>query len=156
MIHRTAVSLLLLGLLGCPDPPAVEPLRMPHPPQPPELPGPGRADARGFRPECTALIPYKLQPPIVPPKAVELVSPNFGPFARRTMRMTGTVILEAVIDESGHTCDVRVLKGLHSAVPPQAFAEPIREALLKSRFRPATFGEVPIAVVYRLTVKIDL
>ena|SRR5687768_14738357 len=118
------------------------------------LPGPNAADARGFQPECTALVPYKLQPPIVPPKGVEMVSPKFSSFALRTMRITGTVILETVIDESGRVCDARVLKGLHSTMPPQAFNEPIREALLKSRFRPATFGEVPVAVIYRLTVKI--
>ena len=159
MIHRLCLPLLVLGVLACAQPPPVEPR---HPAasllteSAGALPGPNAADARGFRPECNALIPYKLQPPIIPPSAVEMVSPKFGPFARRTMRVTGAVILELIIDESGRVCDARVLKGLHSTMPPQAFDEPIREALLTSRFRPATFGEVPVAVIYRLTVKVGI
>jgi TonB family protein len=157
MIHRRNLLLLVLGVLACAQLPPVEPR---HPPtsllteSKVELPGPDTADARGFRPECTALIPYKLQPPIVPPKAVDMVAPKFGPRALR-MRLTGQVVLEAVIDESGRVCDARVLKGLRP-LPPQMFEEPVREALLKSRFRPATFGEVPIAVVYLHTVRFEI
>ncbi|HEX5715707.1 MAG TPA: energy transducer TonB [Thermoanaerobaculia bacterium] len=156
MIHRLCLPLLVLGVLACTRLPQVEPR---HPPvslldEPAELRGLCKANVRAFQPECAALIPYKLQPPIVPP--VNMVSPKFGPFALGSMRVTGTAILELIIDESGRVCDARVLKGLHSTMPPQAFDEPIREALLKSRFRPATFGEVPVAVAVIYTVKVEI
>ena len=158
MIHRLALPLLLRGALGCARPPQVEPR---HPPasllsEAWEVPGPVRADVRGFRPECAALIPYTVQPPIVQPKAVEMVLPTLDPWARRTMRLTGTVILEAVLDESGRVCDARLLKRLIPTLPPQRFDEPIREALLRSRFEPATFGNVPVAVVVRFTVRLEI
>ena len=160
MIHRLALLLLIIpGALACARPPQVEPR---HPPASLlseahwKVPGPVRADVRGFRPECAALVPYTWQPPIVQPKAVELVAPTLDPGARRMMRITGMVILEAVLDESGRVCDARVLKKLHPTLPPQRFDEPIREALLRSRFEPATFGNVPVAVVFRFTVRLGI
>ena len=158
MIHRLALPLLILGALGCARPPQVEPR---HPPASLlsearwKVAGPVRADVRGFRPECAALIPCTVQPPIVQPKAVEMVAPTLDPWARR-MRLTGTVVLEAVLDESGRVCDASVLKKLHPTLPPQRFDEPIREALLRSRFEPATFGNVPVAVVFRFTVRLEI
>lgn len=158
MIHRLALPLLILGALGCARPPQVEPR---HPPASLlsearwKEPGPVRADVRGFRPECAALIPYTVQPPIVQSKAVEMVRPKFGPLARR-MCVKGTVILEAVVDESGRVCDARLLKGFAPALSPQRFNEPIREALLSSRFEPATFGDVPVAVVFLFSVRLEL
>lgn len=138
MIHRCCLPLLILGIGSL------------H-----AATGPGKADTRGFRPECAALIPYKVEPPIVPPKAVEIASPKFGPLARRTMRIQGLMILDALIDDEGRVCDARILKGILSG-NPQLFDEPIRESILKSRFQPATFGGVPVAVVYRLTVKVGI
>ena len=158
MIHRLALSLLILGALGCAIPPRVEPLL------PPasllsetrwKVPGPVRADVRGFRYECAALIPYTVQPPIVQPKAVEMVRPKLDPLARRIC-VKGTVILEAVVDESGRVCDARFLKRLTPMLPPQRFDEPIREALLRSRFEPATFGDIPVATVFLYTVRLDI
>lgn len=156
MIHRLALPLLILGALACARPPQVEPR---HPPasllsEDWKMPGPVRADARGFRPECAALVPYTVQPPIVQPRAVEVVAPTLDPLARRTMRIKGTIILEAVLDESGRVCGARLLKRLGPTLPPQLFDEPVREALLRSRFEPATFGNVPVAVVFRFTVRL--
>lgn len=158
MIHRLALPLLILGALGCVPPPQVEPR---HPPASLlsearwKVPGPVRADVRGFRPECAALVPYTVQPPIIQPRAVETVLPKLSLSARR-MCLKGTVILEAVLDESGRVCDARFLKRLHPTLPPQRFDEPIREALLRSRFEPATFGNVPVAVVFRFTVRLEI
>ena len=158
MIHRLALLLFTLGALGCATPAQVEPR---HPPASLlsearwKVPGPVRADVRGFRPECAALIPYTVQPPIVKPRAVEMVRPKLDHLARRIC-VKGAVILEAVVDESGRVCDARLLKGFAPMLPPERFDEPIREALLSSRFEPATFGDIPVAAVFLYTVRLDI
>lgn len=158
MTRRLVPFLLALGLLACSPIPSVEPR---HPPQSRltetagDLPGLCKANVRAFQPECAALLPYELQPPIVPPQPVKIASPVF-PLAFRTMRIVGTMILDVVVDESGRVCDARVQRGHVSTTLLRMFDEPVREALLKSRFRPATFGEVPVAVVHRVTVRFDL
>ncbi|HZN58052.1 MAG TPA: TonB family protein [Planctomycetota bacterium] len=158
MTRRLAISLLVLGVLACTRLPQVEPR---HPPvslldEPAEeLPGLCKANVRAFQPECAALIPYELQPPIVPPRPVKMMAPKLS-LAFRTMRITGTAIVDVVIDESGRVCDARVQRGHVSTTAMRAFDESVREALLESRFRPATFGEVPVAVVYRVTYRLDI
>jgi hypothetical protein len=151
MTHRLALPLLVLGALGCAQPPQVEPR---HPPvsllsEAHWVPGPIRADARGFQPDCAALVPYKWQPPIIRPKADHWVMPELG-----HMRIQFVLDLEALIDDTGHVCDARLLKRMHPAT--RRIDEGVRDAILKSRFQPATFGNVPVAVVLRIRVKLEL
>lgn len=156
MIRRLVPFLLVLGFLACAPPPPVEPL---YPPQSlltepaGDLPGLCKANAGAFKPECAALIPYEPRPPIVRPQPVEMAAPKL-PLPFRTMRISGTVVLDIVVDESGRVCDARVQRRHVSTTSMRAFDELLQDALLRSRFRPATFGEVPVAVIHRITVEL--
>jgi hypothetical protein len=151
MIHRRALPLLALGVLACARPPQVEPR---HPPaslfsEEWKMPGPIRADARGFRPECAALVPYEVKPPIIRPKADLLVLPKLP-----RLHVEGVMSVEALIDETGHVCDARLLKRI--APLSRWLDEPIRNSVLQARFQPATFGNVPVPVVYLITFRWEL
>jgi len=156
MIRRLIPFLFVLGLLACSPPPAVEPRFPPRsllsePFHPPDL---CKAIVDAFAPECAALIPYEPRPPIVRPQLVEMAEPKL-PTPLRFAKLTGTAVLDIIVDESGRVCDARVQRGHISTTSWSSWDKLLQEALIRSRFRPATFGGVPIAVIERVTVRLD-
>lgn len=65
----------------------------------------------------------------------------------RKAGISGTVTVEAVIDEQGNVADARVVKGL-----PMGLDEKALEAVRTWKFKPATAGGKPMKVNYTVTV----
>ena len=84
------------------------------------------------------------------PVVVQRVEPIYTPEARAA-RISGIVIVEARISESGAVDDVYVMKPL-----PYGLAEAAVEAVRQWKFRPATLDGKPVAVAFNLTVNFRL
>jgi TonB family protein len=89
-------------------------------------------------------IPYRSD--MTRPQIVYRVTPQYTENARRA-RLEGTVIVQAVIDETGRVLDVQVLKTL-----PMGLDVAAAQAVAQWRFTPATFNGRPLKVIYTLTV----
>lgn len=84
------------------------------------------------------------------PEILSRVDPRYTEAARR-VRLQGTVIVEAFIDETGRVRDIKVLKGL-----PMGLDRSAVDAVSQWRFRPATFEGRPVKVLYSLTVNFQV
>lgn len=84
-----------------------------------------------------------LKPEIIPGTRVK---PLYTEAARRA-RLTGTVVLEAIIDARGNVTAVRVVKPLSLGLDQEAV-----RAVQQWKFRPATLHGRPVAVYLHLTV----
>ena len=85
------------------------------------------------------------------PEVVQSVSPTY-PEDARDEGVTGTVVLDAVIDDQGAVTAVRVLED-----PDPRLSDAASAAVRSWRFKPATDGAgEPLAVCYVLTVKFRL
>lgn len=76
--------------------------------------------------------------------------PEYTELARRS-RVTGVVVLEAVIDKHGNVDRVKVIKGL-----PMGLSESAAAAVRRWKFKPGTMGGKPIDVIFNLTVNFRL
>lgn len=76
--------------------------------------------------------PYRVGDDVTRPEIILQTHPVYTELARKS-RVTGTVILETVIDEQGNVTDTRVLKGL-----PMGLTEAAVEAIQNWKFKPAT------------------
>jgi TonB family protein len=94
--------------------------------------------------------PYRVGDKVSRPEIVSSVPPVYTELARRA-RVTGTVILEATIDEQGNVTDTRVLKGL-----PMGLDRSAVEAVRKWKFKPALLDGRPVPVYYVLTVNFQI
>ncbi len=65
--------------------------------------------------------------------------------------MTGTVIVEAIIDEQGNVMDAKVLKGL-----PMGLGQAAVDAIQTWKFKPALKDGKPVKVYYVLTVNFQV
>lgn len=83
------------------------------------------------------------------PKRMSFVAPVY-PAIAQAARVEGTVILEAIIDETGAVTDLRVLR----SVPLLDAAA--KEAVLKWRYSPTTLNGVRVPVVMTVTVTFTL
>jgi TonB family protein len=96
--------------------------------------------------------PYRVGDGVSRPEILsQTTKPVYTELARRA-RVTGTVIVEAIIDENGNVKDTRVLKGL-----PMGLSQAAVDAVLTWKFKPATWEGRPVPVYYVLTVnfKVD-
>jgi periplasmic protein TonB len=84
------------------------------------------------------------------PVAIDRVKPDYTDSARKA-KITGTVIVEAIIDTNGNVRDVRVIKGL-----PMGLGEQAEEAVKKWKFKPGTLNGEPVSVIFNLTVTFTL
>jgi len=85
------------------------------------------------------------------PEIISQTMPIYTELARKN-RVTGTVIVEAIIDEQGNVTNTRVLKGL-----PMGLDQAAVDAVSAWKFKPATKDGKPVRVYYVLTVnfKVD-
>jgi periplasmic protein TonB len=85
-------------------------------------------------------------PTVIEPRA----DPKYTEIARKA-RISGIVIIEAIIDRDGNVTDAHVLKGLPMGLDDEAL-----NAIRKWKFRPGTLNGQPVAVYYNLTVNFRL
>ena len=94
--------------------------------------------------------PIRVGGDVAPPNKLFSPQPQYTEIARKA-RITGVVIVEAIIDKSGSVTNVKVLKGL-----PMGLDQAAVDAIKKWRFEPATLNGKPVAVIYNLTVNFQL
>jgi TonB family protein len=90
--------------------------------------------------------PYRVEGNVTRPEKISGSPPVYTIEARKA-RITGVVILEAIIDEQGNVTDVKVLQGL-----PMGLDQAALEAVKNWKFKPATLDGQPVKVYYTLTV----
>jgi periplasmic protein TonB len=66
-------------------------------------------------------------------------------------RMGGWVVLQCIIDKSGHIRDVSVVRSSFGA-----FEQPAIDAVQKWLFTPGTLRGQPVDVIFELTVKFEV
>lgn len=103
------------------------------------LPGGGAIDLRGGEP-----------PDLVLPSPLDAPSPRY-PDAARIARAAGVVVLSATIASDGRVVDVVV----DSSASPLLTRAAV-EAVSRWRYRPATVGGHPVAVILRVTLTFRL
>jgi TonB family protein len=94
--------------------------------------------------------PIRVGGDVKPPDKIYSPSPQYTEIARKA-RITGVVIVEAIIDKQGNVTNVKVLKGL-----PMGLDQAAVDAVKRWRFEPATLNGKPVAVIYNLTINFQL
>lgn len=86
-----------------------------------------------------------------PPWKVNHVQPTY-PYQARIKRIEGEVTLEFLVDEKGNVSDVQIL----DVYGFDGFGASAKEAVLKWRFKPATYFGKPVAVwcIQRISFKL--
>jgi TonB family protein len=90
--------------------------------------------------------PFRVGEGVSRPEKISGAPPVY-PEAARKARVTGTVIVEAIIDEQGDVTNARVLRGR-----PMGLDQAALEAVQSWKFKPAMFQGKPVKVYYTLTV----
>lgn len=117
---------------GGPEAP-VAPEPPPPPPPPPQPEGPLRVGGT-----------------VKAPVVVDRAEPVYTEAARRA-KITGTVIVEAIIDKQGNVDNVKLVKGLPGGLSEQAMS-----AVRRWKFRPGTQNGVAVDTIFNLTVQFTL
>lgn len=107
------------------------------------------AEAPDFEPVPADESIADLKGEVVAPQLVVKKSPSYPEFARRA-RVTGKVIVQAVIDKKGRVVDPTVLRG-HPILDQAAI-----DAVCCWRYRPATLRGKPVAVYFTVVVSFTL
>ncbi|HEX4497307.1 MAG TPA: energy transducer TonB [Thermoanaerobaculia bacterium] len=94
--------------------------------------------------------PYRVGDGVTRPEKISGGAPVYTELARRA-RVTGTVIVEAIIDEQGDVVNTRILKGL-----PMGLDRAAEEAAKTWKFTPAMKEGKPVKVYYVLTVNFQV
>ncbi|HEX9161722.1 MAG TPA: energy transducer TonB [Thermoanaerobaculia bacterium] len=112
--------------------------------------GDGKAEKEVAKPEPVPDGPVRVGGDVKAPTVIDRVEPKYTETAR-TARVTGVVIVEAIIDKTGKVDQVKVLKGL-----PMGLSEEAEQAVRKWKFRPGTMNGQPVDVIFDLTVNFKL
>ena len=94
--------------------------------------------------------PLRVAGAVTPPEKISGAPPVY-PETARMARVSGTVIVQAIIDEHGDVTDVKVLKGL-----PMGLDQAAVEAVKIWKFKPSTLLGRPVKVYYVLTVNFQI
>lgn len=94
--------------------------------------------------------PYRVGGEVTRPEKISGERADYTEMARRA-RVSGIVIVEAIIDEKGDVTETRVLKGL-----PMGLDQAAVEAVKTWKFTPATVDGRPVPVYYTVTVNFQL
>lgn len=87
---------------------------------------------------------------VTSPVVIHRVEPAYPPTMLRA-RMNGWVVLQCIIDKTGHIRDVSVV---HSSF--SAFEQPAIDAVQRWVFSPGTLRGEPVDVIFELTVKFEV
>jgi periplasmic protein TonB len=110
----------------------------------------GTAEAKPEPPPPKEEGPLRVGGDVKAPVVLNRAEPQYTEVARKA-RITGVVVVEAVIDKTGHVDEVKVLKGL-----PMGLSEAAEEAVKKWKFKPGTLNGEPVDVIFSLTVNFTL
>jgi protein TonB len=94
--------------------------------------------------------PMRVGGDVKAPVVIHRVEPAYTDLARKA-RITGIVIVEAIIDRDGNVDKVKVLKGLSLGLTQAA-----EDAVRKWKFKPGTMNGEPVDVIFNLTVNFTL
>jgi TonB family protein len=124
----------------------------PPPPPPPPIDG-SQPPALVDRPQSPALVdgqaPVRIGGAIKPPKKLQHVDAIYPPEAIAS-KVTGVVIIEAVINAAGHVNGTRVLKSV--PLLDQAAVDSVRQWV----FEPTLLNDQPVPVIMTVTVNFAL
>ncbi|MDQ6801472.1 MAG: TonB family protein, partial [Acidobacteriota bacterium] len=107
-------------------------------------------DAAPKEPEPKPEGPLRVGGDVKAPVALHRVEPVYTDLARKA-KITGIVIVEAVIDKDGNVDRVKVLKPLSLGL-----TEAAEDAVKKWKFKPGTLNGEPVDVIFNLTVNFTL
>jgi len=93
---------------------------------------------------------YTVAEGIKPPVVIHRVTPPYPELARR-MHLGGFVVVECIIDQSGHVRDARVLTSSNAV-----FEQPALDAVRQWQFAPGMLNGAPVDVQFDLTVTFHL
>lgn len=158
------------------DIPATEQLKIPSPPQRPQIPIPTESeeipeDVTIVDTDLNLDVPLMPTPPMPggsggsgpgtstpihraweePPEVVRMVVPEY-PREAKAAGIEGSVMLQIIVDERGYVISASVI----AADPPGIFEDAAIQAIMKWRFRPAKFRGKPIKVQTNQTVEFTL
>ena len=94
--------------------------------------------------------PVRVGGDVKAPVVIKRVEPVYTDLARKG-KVTGVVIVEAIIDKDGNVDKVKVLKGLSLGL-----SEAAEDAVRKWKFKPGTMNGQPVDVIFNLTVNFTL
>jgi protein TonB len=94
--------------------------------------------------------PLRVGGDVKAPVVVSRVEPTYTDSARKA-RVTGTVVVEAIIDKNGNVDHVKVVKGLPAGLGDQAEA-----AVRRWKFKPGTLNGRAVDTIFNLTVTFKL
>jgi protein TonB len=94
--------------------------------------------------------PLRVGGDVKAPTVTSKPEPKYTEPARHA-RVTGVVVVEAVINRQGAVEDVKVLKGL-----PMGLSEEAVAAVRRWRFKPGTLNGEPVDVIFSLTVNFKM
>ena len=94
--------------------------------------------------------PLRVGGDVKAPVVTRRVEPVYADLARKS-RVSGVVIIEAIIDKNGNVDEVKVLKGL-----PMGLSENAERAVKEWKFKPGTLNGEPVDVIFNLTVTFTL
>jgi protein TonB len=95
-------------------------------------------------------VPLRVGGAISAPVAIRRVNPTYTEIARKA-RVSGIVIVEAIIDREGRVKDAKILRGL-----PMGLDKAALDALKQWTFEPAKLNGKPVEVYYNLTINFQL
>ena len=106
----------------------------------------GPAGVAWWLPEARSLVPIRVGGDVKAPIQIHMVDPQYTDEAR-AKRVSGIIIAEIIVNESGRVVEARILKGLPFGLSAAAI-----EAVKQWRFQPGTLQGTPVAVLYAVTV----
>lgn len=113
-------------------------------------PGSGASALQAEVPAPAAGEPYRVGEGVTRPEKISGAPPVYTEEARKA-RVTGVVVIEAIIDEQGNVTNAAVLQGL-----PMGLDRSALEAVQGWKFKPATREGKPVRVYYTLTVTFQI
>jgi periplasmic protein TonB len=99
--------------------------------------------------ESKSRAPVRLGGRVRAPRVIHRVEPAYPPLARQT-HTQGTVVIEAVLDESGNVVEMKVISG-HGLLIAAAL-----EAVRQWKYEPTCLNEQPVAVQMNINVTFTL
>ncbi|HEX8153795.1 MAG TPA: energy transducer TonB [Thermoanaerobaculia bacterium] len=94
--------------------------------------------------------PMRVGGDVSAPTVANRVNPEYTEPARRA-KVTGVVVVEAVIDKNGNVDRVRIVRDL-----PMGLGEAAVRAVKQWKFKPGRYGGQPVDVIFNLTVNFTL
>ena len=101
-------------------------------------------------PEPPSASPVKVGGDVRAPRIIHQVPPVY-PVLVRKAGIQGMVVLEAIINKLGYVTDVKVIGSLNTLCDQAAM-----DAVRQWRFEPGTRDDVPVDVIYSLTIRFQL